>query len=101
PAHNHVTTPSLHDALPIFTLNGSGIVRSAIAPTAINQAPLVNAGGDQTIDLPASVELLGSVVDDGLVASGVDQWRLVDRGGRNRDRKSTRLNSSHLGISYA
>src|SRR5947199_7227399 len=30
-----------------------------------------------------------------------DRRRLTDRAGRGEDRKSTRLNSSHLGISYA
>src|SRR5437899_3819781 len=35
--------------------------------------------------------------DDGDAAAGVR----VQRGRRRRDRKSTRLNSSHLGISYA
>src|SRR5438045_6716805 len=37
----------------------------------------------------------------GVVADLVGSPRRVLRGGEGRDRKSTRLNSSHLGISYA
>jgi hypothetical protein len=36
-----------------------------------NQAPVVSAGSDHTITLPASVSLLGSATDDGLPASSV------------------------------
>lgn len=44
------------------TISGSG-------PT--NQAPVVNAGADQTITLPASANLVGSYNDDGLPTGGV------------------------------
>src|SRR5262245_63173538 len=39
--------------------------------------------------------------DAGLRAHPLQRHRLPAAGGRARDRKSTRLNSSHLGISYA
>ena len=35
-----------------------------------NQAPVVNAGADQTITLPATASLDGTITDDGLPASG-------------------------------
>ena len=37
-----------------------------IAPASTNQAPQVNAGVDQTITLPATANLAGTVTDDGL-----------------------------------
>ena len=36
----------------------------------LNQAPTVDAGGDQTIELPAGADLDGTVTDDGLPTSG-------------------------------
>ena len=48
-------------------LSGSddiGITVNAAPP--VNQAPVVNAGPDQTITLPASANLAGTVTDDGL-----------------------------------
>src|SRR5262249_37918525 len=43
----------------VFTVN---------AATAVNQAPVVSAGSDQTITLPASATLSGTATDDGLPA---------------------------------
>ena len=37
--------------------------------SATNQPPSVNAGGDATVQLPASASLDGTVTDDGLPAS--------------------------------
>lgn len=37
-----------------------------VAAAVVNQAPQVNAGGDQTITLPATASLFGTVTDDGL-----------------------------------
>src|SRR3712207_8206058 len=39
--------------------------------------------------------------DSNLSEQGYDVWELVSRDSRRRDRKSTRLNSSHANISYA
>jgi hypothetical protein len=38
---------------------------------AVNQAPMVNAGPDQTITLPANVSLNGAATDDGIPTGGV------------------------------
>src|SRR5437660_11718150 len=55
-------------------------------------------------DLGPLVDVQGRVI--GINTSGSSRhWQLVDdpvhRRGRDRDRKSTRLNSSHVAISYA
>src|SRR5262249_36570804 len=49
-------------------LNPSTIATAVftILPGPVNQAPVVNAGPDQTIPLPASAALSGSATDDGL-----------------------------------
>jgi PKD repeat protein len=44
------------------------IVVNPVPP--VNQAPVVNAGADQTITLPSSATLAGSVTDDGLPSGG-------------------------------
>jgi hypothetical protein len=43
----------------------------------VNQAPTVNAGSDQTITLPASANLDGTVSDDGLPGSLTTTWSKV------------------------
>jgi len=46
--------------------------------TPVNQAPVVSAGSDQTITLPATATLSGSVTDDGLPSSTVTKsWSTV------------------------
>ncbi len=49
-------------------------------PAPINQTPIVNAGSDQTITLPASATLDGTVSDDGLPipAAVTTSWMQVD-----------------------
>jgi hypothetical protein len=48
-------------------LSSSDDVVVTVNPASpVNQAPVVNAGADQTITLPAAATLLGSVTDDGL-----------------------------------
>src|SRR5438045_4814841 len=68
-----IYTLSLHDALPIYGVRPAG----------------VRADGLRERRLP------------GHAGGGVRGERPVRRGGAVGDRKSTRLNSSHLGISYA
>ncbi len=45
-----------------LTVNSGGVITSGVVP---NQAPVVSAGSNQTITLPAGVNLAGSVSDDG------------------------------------
>jgi RHS repeat-associated protein len=49
-----------------FAVSGEVVV----TVTPANQAPVVNAGPDQTVTLPAPANLSGSVSDDGLPAGG-------------------------------
>ena len=48
-----------------LSVNSGGVITAAVVP---NQAPIVNAGSTQTITLPASATLSGTVTDDGLPA---------------------------------
>ena len=48
----------------------AGSADSPPPPVATNHAPSVNAGANQTITLPASASLNGTVTDDGLPAPG-------------------------------
>src|SRR5437899_11265638 len=64
---------SLHDALPIYLRQGS---------RSVHHVDLQNAGRRAE-------------------KGKRSQAGRMDRAARGRDRKSTRLNSSHLGISYA
>src|SRR5205814_9608065 len=95
------STLSLHDALPI---SGEGVsalaVRAAEAQLGIpyDDPPQLDA------DEPMRVEL-SNFQCVSLVESSLSLARCVARGDASaecfvRDRKSTRLNSSHLGISY-
>ena len=47
-------------------LSTSDDVSVTVNPQVVNQAPVVNAGPDQTITLPATASLAGTATDDGL-----------------------------------
>ena len=47
-------------------LSASDDVQVTVNAAPVNQAPVVNAGNDQTITLPASASLSGGATDDGL-----------------------------------
>ena len=80
-------TPSAVNTTATFSLGGVYTLRLTAndgALTAfddmvvtVNQAPTVNAGPDQTITLPASANLSGSVTDDGLPAAFTVSWSKV------------------------
>lgn len=49
-----------------------------VSPAAINQAPLVSAGGNQNITLPDAARLAGQVSDDGLPGDSMSiRWQMV------------------------
>src|SRR5690606_41348407 len=96
PPTTAIYTLSLHDALPI---SNSGCRASSMSADLLFQA-------DQAVRHALRVHLVGAIgnrLADPFNALGVDRRTLVaggaDRAGR--DRKSTRLNSSHVKISYA
>src|SRR5205814_10287984 len=92
PAPTSTCTLSLHDALPIFVQNGvaTGV---ALGSGENLRAPIVVSNADANVTFnrlmdnrqlpPAFAEAVNRITYD------------------SADRKSTRLNSSHLGISYA
>src|ERR1022692_3866408 len=64
--------------------------------TALSQEPLVGVGC-----VLQSNSRIGSIPDDGAASETCARSRLRAHPSRRTDRKSTRLNSSHLVISYA
>src|SRR5690606_41833524 len=81
PANTRRSTPSLHDALPIF------------APDRIDRNRV-----RRRLPQGSSLEVLEADLD----ADGFARRRQVRQpDGDEQDRKSTRLNSSHVKISYA
>src|SRR3712207_8570705 len=86
-ATTEIYTLSLHDALPICT--------GVAAVSDDWDEPLARKRGAQESGGPAAE--IRAVRDDG--RRRVDDLQIAGRG--HRDRKSTRLNSSHANISYA
>ena len=76
-------------------LSASDDVTITVDPPPVNQAPVVNAGGDQTITLPASATLAGTVSDDGLPlgASVSTQWSQVSGPGTTSFADGSALNT--------
>src|SRR5207249_11171527 len=91
---------SLHDALPIFFHAHVERVPRGEVEAAVN---IVYRQAARLRELDQRVEALGlpadELRDDHRVLRGGDEIR--GRGEGFRDRKSTRLNSSHVSISYA
>src|SRR5207249_11147014 len=94
PAPPRLYTLSLHDALPIFDA-----ARPRLAPlgSALVFYPTVGSTND----------VAASLATEGAIVIAAEQTAGRGRRGRTwfspagRDRKSTRLNSSHVSISYA
>src|SRR5205814_3570079 len=98
PPPTHISTLSLHDALPIYpkvTIPVSGI--GGIA-TWTDAAEFIALGSGTVQVCTAAMHYGFRIVED--LADGLSNW-MDEQGFARLDRKSTRLNSSHLGISYA
>src|SRR5207249_10088528 len=96
PPHPEIYTLSLHDALPIFVAAALSADQAA--------APAVDAAFSAFFQARTVRE--AAVASDQIVASGVgfdEAFRRLRQGRiySREDRKSTRLNSSHVSISYA
>src|SRR5690606_42033182 len=92
PQHSHLYTLSLHDALPIYTTNGTttGSNRSDfVVCRARRRGPPRVCNEETTVGIGAGC---------GRHRAGGVPYRHYHASG---DRKSTRLNSSHVKISYA
>src|SRR5690349_23497272 len=91
PATTQIYTLSLHDALPIFELAAEQLLVSRdlrLDGVAVSDAVLEA--------LLAELHLFEVTLETARLALG-----LLRDGVEDRDRKSTRLNSSHVEISYA
>src|SRR5690606_41288316 len=91
-AHAAPYTPSLHGALPISRASARGTQRSSL-PTE----PASPSTSGSSVRPSSSRVVIRWSGGDG--AEGLAE--LACLGGRQLDRKSTRLNSSHVKISYA
>src|SRR5699024_11431522 len=88
----YLHTLSLHDALPIFCVREISAFRAVLHA----QHP------DRPVDRQVVTLFVGLEVGDHMRGRGVARTRQRTVGGRRKeDRKSTRLNSSHVSISYA
>src|SRR5205814_6119271 len=100
PAAPALCSLSLHDALPIFgaARHDRGIRRKlrAAAPELVQQLRF-----DLVLHASGARRLHGAAMRGGGDAPGAAHGRELVLVLDQADRKSTRLNSSHLGISYA
>src|SRR5436853_4733651 len=87
-ASSEIYTLSLHDALPILVSGDAAELRNVLSTIAVNSLDAMPDGGQLTFRTDTDGQRVRCHVTD----TGV---------GMPEDRKSTRLNSSHLGISYA
>src|SRR5207249_10145370 len=90
PSIVHTYPLTLHDALPIL----ADEVRRVVNVELLHQAATVEFGG-----FHADVQHFGDLL--GRFPFSHELQDLAFPGGEMRDRKSTRLNSSHVSISYA
>src|SRR5690606_40208199 len=94
PSTSALYTPPLHDALPILAGQRSRFSRAVRFFQILGSRPLV------IIDEPDS-ENIGDRNAQRADPNGTDIKSGQGGSEQNRDRKSTRLNSSHVKISYA
>src|SRR5207302_9976275 len=98
-AHPQTRTLSLHDALPIclgnWSLSNSGNARKYLIPSGTNIA----SGGYLVIWCDNATNAPG--LHSGFTLGRKGENLFLYDANTNRDRKSTRLNSSHVKISYA
>src|SRR5207249_10761435 len=90
PAPTHLYTLSLHDALPIYH-----------GRVAVAHASRGGASGADSRCGPRARRSTGEASSDGRGDEASASRRHADARHADQDRKSTRLNSSHVSISYA
>src|SRR5438045_8030365 len=91
PSPTNIYTPSLHDALPILSEQRTREARELFASTKAHGTGF---------GVPLAVKVIESE-HRGRLRFDSNDGAGTRRRPRCSDRKSTRLNSSHLGISYA
>src|SRR5207253_11471103 len=95
PATSDISTLSLHDALPILAGSDRGINRNAMATTPHQESDIVAVDFDPRRNLTFWIDSLQKKVFRSALPKGNQSHE------GQPDRKSTRLNSSHVAISYA
>src|SRR5207253_7317808 len=91
-------TLSLHDALPIYAREGADLVLAARSIEALTETKgAVESLGRKALVVPTDVRHEESIHT--LAEQALSHFGRVDV--LVKDRKSTRLNSSHVAISYA
>src|SRR5205814_9554084 len=101
PVAAELSPPSLHDALPIYpySLHHEATMTACIVGWAHTAFGRLEGETVESLIVRVATEALG---DAGVAPADVDEIVLGHfNAGFSADRKSTRLNSSHLGISYA
>src|SRR5205807_9148665 len=101
PVPTHIYTLSLHDALPILLAREHAHLRAHVVLDAAVPVQVIGTEIDEHGGLGR--ELLGVLELEGgdLAHDGRGHIQLSGQAAQRGDRKSTRLNSSHLVISYA
>src|SRR5439155_21695771 len=94
-----ISTLSLHDALPISAFLPGQLQVVGPPPQTDTGPQFVFRAAEQAQDT-AGVGRVGGLADD-LAVEPADGVRRQHDSRSDRDRKSTRLNSSHVAISYA
>src|SRR5207302_8740034 len=97
PAHHPLNPLSLHDALPIFAAPLAA--HSQARPGELTYR-CVSKDGKKYYGSTLPQQCIGQPVEQ-LSTSGIVVRRISPEGDEKADRKSTRLNSSHVKISYA
>src|SRR5690606_41696732 len=92
-------TLSLHDALPIFTVVHIGACFFLVLMILLQQSK--GDGMGSAFGGGSSQSVLGSSAGNILTKIDLFGHRVYDYQFKSRDRKSTRLNSSHVKMSYA
>src|SRR5207249_6026819 len=100
PSHSHPSLLSLHDALPIsvtLSISGlpTGVTASVFTPNPVTPASPA-ATSTFTLTAAATAPVVSSVI---VTITGAPLGKTTTF--TLKDRKSTRLNSSHVSISYA
>src|SRR5207249_6587746 len=94
-----ISVLSLHDALPIYGDFGGGDFQTHEAVIVVEKEKNFEVGrGDLETFIGFAIGRGGAGGFDG---DGAGSELLRDEDGESLDRKSTRLNSSHVSISYA
>src|SRR3712207_7827623 len=93
-----IRRPPRSALFPCPTLSRSGHDDRAVVPTTSRHVFVIDVGGEPRVE--QDFDLTGHVASGDSIISALPDWS-----GRlwfaSRDRKSTRLNSSHANISYA